>query len=65
MTFEFMTGNGWLQLLLYFAVLFALVKPLGGFMARVYMGERNFLSPLLAPIEKLFYKASGINAEKD
>jgi len=65
MTFEFMTGNGWLQLLLYFAVLFALVKPLGGYMARVYMGERNFLSPLLAPIEKLFYKASGINAEKD
>ena len=65
MTFEFMTGNGWLQLLLYFAVLFALVKPLGGFMARVYMGERSFLSPLLAPIEKLFYKASGINAEKD
>lgn len=65
MTFEFMTGNGWLQLLLYFAVLFALVKPLGGFMAGVYMGERNFLSPLLAPIERLFYKASGINAEKD
>ncbi len=65
MSLDFISGNGWLQLLLYFAVLFALVKPLGGYMARVYMGERNFLSPLLAPVEKLFYRVGGINAEKD
>ncbi len=54
-----------IQLLLYFAVLFALVKPLGGFMARVYMGERTVLSPILAPVEKLFYRASGIDAQKE
>ncbi len=65
MTPDFISGNGWLQLLLYFAVLFAVVKPLGGYMARVYKGERNILSPLLSPVEKLFYRAGGIDAEKD
>ncbi len=59
------SSNGWLQLLLFFAVLLALVKPLGGYMARVYMGERTLLSPLLAPLEKLFYRACGVDAEKD
>ncbi len=65
MILDFMTGNGWVQLLLYFAVLFALVKPLGGFMAHVYMGERTFLSPVLLPLEKLFYRLTGISAAKD
>ena len=65
MNFELITGNSWLQILLYFAVLFALVKPLGGFMASVYMGERNFLSPILSPVEKLFYKLSGVDETKD
>ncbi|TAE33862.1 MAG: potassium-transporting ATPase subunit KdpA [Alphaproteobacteria bacterium] len=60
-----MSGNGWLQLVLYFAVLFVLVKPLGSYMARVYMGDRTFLSLLFAPLEKIFYRASGINPEKD
>lgn len=59
------SGNGWLQLVLYFAVLFVLVKPLGSYMARVYMGDRTFLSLLFAPLEKIFYRASGINPEKD
>jgi len=65
MNFNLITSNSWLQILLYFVVLFALVKPLGSFMANVYMGERNFLSPILFPIEKLFYKLSGVAPEKD
>ncbi|MEI7668481.1 MAG: potassium-transporting ATPase subunit KdpA [Pseudomonadota bacterium] len=60
-----MTGNSWLQIFLYFAVLFACVKPLGSFMASVYMGERNFLTPILSPLEKIFYKLSGINHDKE
>jgi potassium-transporting ATPase potassium-binding subunit len=65
MSLDVISGNGWLQLLLYFAVLLALVKPLGAYMAQVYMGERTLLSPLLAPVERLFYRAGGIHAEKD
>lgn len=59
------SGNGWLQIVLYCAVVLALVKPLGSYMARVYMGKRTVLSLLFAPLEKIFYRASGINAEKD
>ena len=40
-----MTINGWLQIAIYFAVLTALVVPLGRYMARVFEGERTFLSP--------------------
>ena len=40
-----MTINGWIQIAIYFAVLTALVVPLGRFMARVFEGERTFLTP--------------------
>ena len=52
----------WLQTALLFVILLALVKPLGSFMAKVFQGERTFLSPLLAPCEKLIYRISGVNA---
>ena len=42
----FITGNGWLQLALYMAVLLACVAPLGGYMAKVFQGERHLLSPV-------------------
>jgi K+-transporting ATPase ATPase A chain len=57
--------NGWLQIAVYMLVLIALMKPLGSYMAKVYMGERNFLSPVLLPVEKLFYRISGVNTEKE
>ena len=43
-----MTAQGIAQIVLYFAVLVALAKPLGAYMARVYQGERTFLSPVFA-----------------
>jgi len=43
----------WVQIVLYVVILIALAKPLGSFMARVFNGERNFLSPVLAPVERL------------
>ncbi len=55
----------WLQVIAYFAVLIALVKPLGAFMARVYQGERTFLMHILGPVEKLIYRTAGINAEEE
>jgi K+-transporting ATPase A subunit len=44
-----MTVFSWLQLGLYILILLLLVKPLGSFMARVYQGERTFLTPFLQP----------------
>jgi potassium-transporting ATPase potassium-binding subunit len=60
-----MTINGWIQIAIYFAVLTALVVPLGGFMARVFAGERTVLSPVLRPVDSLLYRASGIDAMRE
>jgi potassium-transporting ATPase potassium-binding subunit len=60
-----MTLTGWLQISLYLFVLLLLVKPLGGFMACVYQGERTFLSPLVQPIERLIYRISGVQCEEE
>ena len=44
-----MTLNGWVQIVLYCAIITALVKPMGGYMAHVFAGERTLLGALLAP----------------
>jgi potassium-transporting ATPase potassium-binding subunit len=51
-----MTLNGWLQIIFYLVVLVLLAKPLGSFMAKVYQGERTFLTPVFAPLERLTYR---------
>lgn len=55
-----MTINGLAQLALYFAVLLALVKPLGWYMARVYEGQACGLDRLLGPVERAMYRVCGI-----
>lgn len=60
-----MTLNGWLQILFYFALLLAVTKPLGVFMARVYNRERTFLDSILRPVERLIYRLTGVNAERE
>jgi K+-transporting ATPase ATPase A chain len=62
---SFITGAGWLQLALYMLVLIAASIPLGVFMARVLKGERTFLSPVFAQVERLIYKACGVDPEAD
>lgn len=57
-----MNAPGILQIVLYLVVLVAPVKPLGTFMAKVYQGERTFLSPVLGPLERGIYRVAGINA---
>ena len=52
-----MTINGWIQIALFCAVVLALVKPLGGYMTRVFTGERTLLSPVLGPVERGLYRA--------
>jgi K+-transporting ATPase ATPase A chain len=46
-----MTFLGWIQIVLFCAIVVALVKPLGAYMTRVFNGERTFLSPVLQPVE--------------
>ncbi|MCL2768571.1 MAG: potassium-transporting ATPase subunit KdpA [Solirubrobacterales bacterium] len=51
-----MTVTGWLTIVLFAAILTALALPLGVYMARVYTGERTFLSPVFAGPERFLYK---------
>ena len=55
----------WIQLIVFFAVAIVLVKPLGLYMARVYQGERTFLDPVVGPLERLLYRAFGIQADEE
>jgi K+-transporting ATPase ATPase A chain len=48
--------QGWLQIAIFLAVLIALTPLLGGYMARVFSGERVFLSPVVAPVERMTYR---------
>ena len=56
---------GWLQIIFYFAVLVLCVKPLGLFMAKVYQGERTFLTPVFAPLERFIYRLAGVHPEEE
>ena len=51
-----MTVIGWIQIALYCAIIVALTPVLGGYMTRVFNGERTFLSPMLRPLELALYK---------
>src|ERR1700748_3323450 len=60
-----MSAIGWTPIILYSAIVVALVKPLGGYMARVFNGERTFLSPVLQPVETGIYWISGVDARRE
>jgi K+-transporting ATPase ATPase A chain len=60
-----MTSNGIFQIVVFFALLLILTKPLGKFMAGVFEGKRTWLHPLLRPLERLIYKLSGIREDAE
>jgi len=60
-----MTANGWLQIFLFLLVTFALAKPAGLFMTRVFAREKTFLDPLLRPLERLLYKLTGVDEKRE
>jgi potassium-transporting ATPase potassium-binding subunit len=60
-----MTVNGWLQIALYCVLLTLIVKPLGGYMTRVFSGERTALSPVLRPLERGLYRLSGVDEAQE
>jgi potassium-transporting ATPase potassium-binding subunit len=60
-----MTPNELLQIALYFAVLIVCVPLLGGYMARVFTGQRTWLTPVIGPIEGLFLRAANVAADAE
>jgi K+-transporting ATPase ATPase A chain len=60
-----MTSNGWLQIGVFLALILAITKPLGIFMARVFGGERTFLDFALRPIERSLYRLTGVDEKHE
>jgi K+-transporting ATPase ATPase A chain len=60
-----MTFIGWFQIVLYCAVIIALVVPLGWYMTRVFNGERTCLSPVLRPVEAALYRVGGVDEKRE
>jgi K+-transporting ATPase ATPase A chain len=60
-----MTTNGWFQILFFLLVVFAITKPLGTFMAKVFNHEKTFLDFALRPLEKLLYRVCGVHEDRE
>ena len=60
-----MTTIGWIQILLYCAIIVAITPVLGGYMTRVFNGERTFLAPALRPVETAIYWAGGVDEKRE
>jgi K+-transporting ATPase ATPase A chain len=60
-----MTVIGWVQILVYCAIIVAIVPFLGAYMTRVFNGERTFLSPVVRPLENALYWAGGVDARRE
>ncbi len=60
-----MTANGWFQIALFLALILAVTKPLGVFMALVFSREKTFLDPVLRPVERLIYRLTGVDEQHE
>jgi potassium-transporting ATPase potassium-binding subunit len=60
-----MTANGCFQIFVFLVVIFAVAKPLGSYMARVYSGEKTFFDPLARPVERLLYRVTGVDEKRE
>ena len=60
-----MTLNGWLQIILFFALVLLLAKPLGLYMVRVFERRKTWLDPVLVPCERLLYRVTGVKPEEE
>ncbi|MBN9588947.1 MAG: potassium-transporting ATPase subunit KdpA [Alphaproteobacteria bacterium 64-11] len=60
-----MTANGWIQIAIYAVAVTICVKPLGLYMAKVFDGERTFLSPIFRPVERVIYAVCGVKENEE
>jgi K+-transporting ATPase ATPase A chain len=59
------TVAGWIQIALFGAAVVAITRPFGGYMTRVFAGERTLLSPVLRPLERAVYRFCGIDENEE
>ena len=60
-----MTFIGWMQIVLYCTIIVAITPVLGGYMTRVFNGQRTFLTPILRPVELALYGAAGVDEKSE
>src|SRR5262249_48777162 len=60
-----MTSNGWLQIALFGVIVIGITRPVGGYMTRVFAGERTFLTPVLRPLERFVYWCCGVDETEE
>ncbi|MBI3198339.1 MAG: potassium-transporting ATPase subunit KdpA, partial [Rhodospirillales bacterium] len=60
-----MTFNGWAQIALFCVIVLLLTRPLGGYLDNVMAGRRTFLSPVLVPVERGFYRLAGVDPAEE
>jgi K+-transporting ATPase ATPase A chain len=60
-----MTFNGWLQIVIYSVLVVLMTKPMGGYMTRVFTGERTLLRPVLRPLERGIYRLCGVREDEE
>jgi potassium-transporting ATPase potassium-binding subunit len=60
-----MTAIGWLQAIFFFLLVLAVTKPLGTYMARVFEGERTWLTPIFTPLERVIYRLCGVREDEE
>jgi potassium-transporting ATPase potassium-binding subunit len=60
-----MTITGWLQIALFGVIVILITRPFGGYMTRVFAGERTFLSPVLRPVERAIYWCCGVDEKEE
>src|SRR5215813_2275072 len=60
-----MTIFGWVQIALFSVIVILITRPLGGYMTRVFNGERTFLSPVLRPVEWAVYWCCGVSEKEE
>ena len=60
-----MTFTGWAQIVVFCFLVVLLTKPLGGYMTLVFTGGRTWLSPVLRPVERVVYRAAGVDEAQE
>src|SRR5438552_7460612 len=60
-----MTITGWIQIALFSVIVILITRPFGGYMTRVFAGERTFLSPVLRPVEHAVYWCCGVDEKEE
>src|SRR5712672_3612441 len=60
-----MTITGWIQIALFGVIVILITRPFGGYMTRVFAGERTFLSPVLRPVERAVYWCCGVDEKEE